>query len=340
MYHDKVTILIDGNSVGHTANSHKERYLGKQEVQGIFNFMAYLVDIKRNYPDSQMIVLWDGESWRKQYYPDYKKNRVNETALRDPKREIERLKKNAKRKMYHDQVKTIRKILTHLGIRQVIASNYEADDLAAYLCKAYRIKGKKDGVIYPVRLITSDQDWLQLVKPNVTWKSNRSPFTFVNAMNFQEKVGFQDPRIYLQSKLLMGDKGDNVPGYGGFGEKTVKKFFDTYPDLDYFWGAEFAEIEDMWVKAHGKLPECVRKLHAEQNIGGLELQRILMDLNAPEIPKPVDLKITNGDLDKNALVQIFREHDFNELLSDIDGFINTVTHGEKNGHTSSRTGKT
>jgi 5'-3' exonuclease len=96
--------------------------------------------------------------------------------------------------------------------------NLEADDCIA-LSVNYLLQKFDSCQIY---IITSDQDYLQLVRPNVHLYN----LTYKNiAENSMEA------KINLETKIIMGDKSDNIPSiFPKCGKKTAQKCIEQ-PDF-------------------------------------------------------------------------------------------------------------
>ena len=120
-------LLIDGNSIGHAANNGTPLHVGTQQVQAIFGFVRSMRALMGVYGALTPLVLWDGASWRKMQFPDYKANRDKEAT------KSYEIKAQAAKESFKKQVPAIRKALTLLGIDQIMAANMEADDLAGIL---------------------------------------------------------------------------------------------------------------------------------------------------------------------------------------------------------------
>lgn len=217
-------ILVDLNSVAHAAHQGTVLRAGAQETQAIFGTLRSLRTYKARWPHAQMIGLWDGKSWRKDHDPEYKANRTDDAE------------KRADRERFKSQMPFLRKAMRHLALPQVFALNLEADDLASILSRKYAAQGDF------VRLITGDQDWLQLVGPNVVWEDHRRDDRKVNVASFQNYTGYPDVMQFVQSKALQGDTSDNLKGVGMIGEVGAK-------DLLYVWGRVEAFLADTDPKA-------------------------------------------------------------------------------------------
>lgn len=81
-------------------------------------------------------------------------------------------------------------------------STLEADDCLAITCKYLSQKNTN----IPIYIITSDTDYLQLIKPNISLYNLK--YKPVNT----EKNSLGCPKNDLLYKIIIGDKSDNIPG--------------------------------------------------------------------------------------------------------------------------------
>ena len=147
-------ILIDANSLGHAAHQGTVLKSGDQETQAIYGVIKSARHYRVRYPGASLIFLWDGNSWRKEKSEVYKANRT------DTPDKVE------SRRRYKTQAPHIRRALSHLGLPQLAATNYEADDLAAHLAQRYLANGEF------VRMVSGDRDWWQLLADNCVWEDH------------------------------------------------------------------------------------------------------------------------------------------------------------------------
>lgn len=209
-------LLIDGNSLGYAAHGARKLTANGMETQAIFGFLRTVRNHILSNPNDKPLILWDGPRvWRYSSYDDYKGNRKTDQA------------KIADKEAYHKQVPIIMKACARLGIPQLIVDNMEADDLAGDLVA--KCRGKQE-----IKLITGDQDWLQLVQPGVCWFDGRYD-KFVDVRNFEEVTGFSSGIKFLQGKAIQGDSGDNLPGVGGLGEGAAKVILQEYGSVANFF---------------------------------------------------------------------------------------------------------
>lgn len=110
--------------------------------------------------------------------------------------------------------------LTKCPYKIVSHPHLEADDIIASLVK--KNDGKNEIVI-----ITNDNDYVQLSAPNVQIYN-------MQGKDVVERVKM-DPQLYLLTKIIMGDKSDNIPSIAkGVGPVRAKKLAENPELLDEF----------------------------------------------------------------------------------------------------------
>lgn len=305
----KFNTLIDGNSVGHAAQhgfggKGKKLVAGGQETTAIFGMIVSVQKMLRGHENHNPIILWDGRSWRYNDFEDYKGNRTN-TA--DKVQERER---------YRSQRHLMFKGLHMLGMTQLVAGNMEADDMAAILTRKMVAKGES------VKLITGDKDWLQLVQPGVTWIDHKQDRKCAQA-NFQEFTGFRTPAQFVDAKGLQGDSGDNIKPKTGIGESGAKKLLAVFDSVEEFLQMELAAAEERFTAHHGtRMHHGTRSFHGDKEAQDRFRWALkMMDLNHPEIPKPIKVQVTRGNVDVEAFKAFCGQHAFMSLMKDIDRFV-------------------
>lgn len=222
-------MLVDGNSLGYAAQATQVLTANGMETQAIYQSLKMLKRARENYPEyGKVLWLWDGcAQFRLDLWPDYKGNR------KDTPEKIEIKEK------YHAAKPYIQRALTHLGVDQVLAPDYEADDLAGYFTRKLQAMGKD------VLLLTGDQDWLQLINGKTRWYDPRSNVEkHCNRATFEEFTGVQTTAQFLECKALIGDNSDNIPGIPGIGDKAsmlIMQNFGSIKNLlaDYKANGEF-----------------------------------------------------------------------------------------------------
>lgn len=301
--------VIDGNSIAHANHNTTKLTVGDFEVQAIFGFLRSLRFIMRDTrADTQLVVLWDGRAqWRMDIYPEYKGNREALDA-----------KQAAHKEAFKRQTPFIEKALSLLGITQIRSPLLEADDIAAHMVPAAAATRK-------VKLITGDQDWLQLVHPNVTWFDPIRDRTVTHA-TFFEHTGYVDPVTFGYGKALVGDNSDNVPGIPKMGDKTAQLFLAKWKSPQAFFDAVDAGTHK---PATRKDPKATSK-HPEEFLAspeGRDVYRrnyqLLSMLNARR-PAPGELVVNKGKFDREAFIKLCTRLNFASILREQEQFFRDI----------------
>lgn len=289
-------IIVDANALGNRMNAVMKLSSGTMPVGAIFGFLKAIGSIRKQYPKTDIMVLWDGRAqWRFDLYPDYKSNRSDP----DPK-------KVAEKEMYKKQVPVIRKGLEYLGVKQMIVTSAEADDRAGYMTMKLAKLNKK------ILLMTGDKDWLQLVQPGVTWFDPINDRT-VDSTNFFEFTGYPDGESFLQGKALMGDNSDCIPGVGGIGEKGAPLFLAEFRSVfNFFKQCEAGEFVPK-KKAHVEFA-------TEQGKKAFARNYKLMNLRSVEAPPSDDVFVTRGEFNPDRFRALCERLAFASILREFTDF--------------------
>lgn len=273
-------ILADGNNLAMAAYSTTRNL---KTSTGIPTGVTYtttrmLKALLSKIPDvARVIVAWDRQpSWREESFPEYKANRRDREYSPDD--------------TYLQQRDQLKRILPLMGVDQISAQGYEADDVAGDFVR------RNEDVV----LVSNDDDWLQLVGPTVSLFQPRKK-DLVTFENFDTVSGCATPEEFVKVKALMGDAGDNVPGAVGIGKATAIKFLRgriTDPTT-----AKKKVCEDWMSDSEG--------FQRSFELVNLRGTRILDEL----------LEVVPGSIDGESLVTEFTQLQFNSVLKDLEGWL-------------------
>jgi 5'-3' exonuclease len=159
--------------------------------------------IKQFSPNTVYICCDEGDSWRKEIYPEYKSQRK---AARE-KSEIEWDKFFSITKDIKNEMKKF------LPFKVISLKNIEADDIVSVLCRKYPE--------YEKIIVTTDSDYKQLLLiPNTR--------LFNPATEKEVKMDRAEIIRFLEQKILTGDKSDNISSVEKrLGPKTADKLLDS-----------------------------------------------------------------------------------------------------------------
>lgn len=188
--------------------------------------------VKRFGPDIHVVFMLEGRSWRKDFYPPYKKNRVvDEQTITEAEREESQLFWDT----FNSLVEYLQKKTNASVLRE---PNAEADDLIARWIHLH-----PDDIHY---IISSDTDYLQLISENV-FQYNGITDQYITLEGYhdhkynlivdkktKEPKLLEDPKYILFEKCMRGDGTDNVfsayPGVRSKGTKNKVGLSEAYED--------------------------------------------------------------------------------------------------------------
>jgi 5'-3' exonuclease len=226
--------IVDGNALGNAFHKATKLTKGSMQTQAIYGFIRSMREIRAK-DGGAAVVLWDGTAkHRFALLPTYKVSR--EKRLEDPK-------ELADKQAYRAQLPVIHKIVQLAGIKQLTHPDFEADDLAGFLCK--HMAGKRK------RLVTGDSDWWQLIDADTDWYDPRKDGRLVTLETFHRESGYFTPLEYLQGKALVGDPTDDIPPVGGIGAKGAPLFLAEHRSVEAF----FDKVRGGWQPKGKRLQE-------------------------------------------------------------------------------------
>jgi DNA polymerase-1 len=287
-------LLIDGSNIAHASNSATPLTVGDMPTQAIYGVLRTLRPMISAFTMLTPIVLWDGRSWRKDMFKEYKESR-DKVAVTKNEQEIA-----ARRAELKVQLPYVKLALKTLGIRQMHALNYEADDLAGMIVAQSADRR--------VMMITGDKDWVQLVRKNVAWldpqrneklteatipqrlgwNPAKKKLMIGDGSRVEGWIGVPSARAWLEMKALMGDVSDDIPGVGGIGEKGAIELLTQFPSVASFMNQCIDHSIDT-----SKLPKKFLQLAEDmEKQDNFQRNMILMDLNTKMRPAPINLATT------------------------------------------------
>ena len=252
-----------------------------EHIGGFTGFLKSIGHAIRLLKPSRCIVVFDGKGGsqrRRKIFPDYKmkKNvrfRVNRAMSLDMNRDEE-----------SDSMKTqIVKLVQYLNllpVTTICVDNVEADDVLAYLALSkFESKGNKSTIM------STDKDFLQLVSDKTSVYSPTKRTIYV-----PEKVNHEygiHPNNFLLYRMIDGDRGDNIDGIKGAGEKKIKTAFPCLADEHEVM---LDELEEIAAKNEKKMP-FYKTFLKEENQQLLKRNRKLMQLTDSVMPANMQTKI-------------------------------------------------
>ena len=288
-------LIVDGNSLMHRA-FHALPLMDADGIytNAIYGFLNMLLKVIKEEDVRYIAVCFDehGPTFRHTAYPDYKAGR---SATPDELRQ---------------QFRTIRELLTDIGVKWYTLMGWEADDLLGTLSL------KAEEAVRPL-LLTGDRDALQLVDGKTelmfTRKGISETILFTPA-RVHEEYGF-GPEQVTDWKGLAGDSSDNIPGIPGIGDKTAVKLLQKYGTLESILASTEQE--------KGKLREKL-ETYPDQARMCKELATIHRDA-------PVDFRLADCKLpDLKAAIPALKKLRLNALVKRIAGDARNSEFGIRN----------
>jgi DNA polymerase-1 len=256
------------------------------ETSAIYGFVNSLFDvINREKPD-HLAVCFDkgGSHERTAAFEAYKANR-SETP--------EAIK---------IAVPYIHQILEAMHIPIVEQEGMEADDLIGTLAK----QAEKEG--YLVYMVTPDKDFGQLVSEHILMYR---PARMGNGIEIwgvpevQERFGVQRPEQVIDYLGMMGDASDNIPGLPGVGDKTAKKFIETY-----------GSMENLLAHAHELKGKMRENIEGAKELGMLSKQLATINTQCDVRFDAQNFELSIPDMDR--VTQLFESLEFRRLKTQFD----------------------
>ncbi len=206
-------LIVDGNSLMHRAY-HALPLMDADGVytNAIYGFLNMLLKVIKEEDVRYIAVCFDehGPTFRHTAYADYKAGR------------------SATPEELRQQFRTIRQLLTDIGVKWFTLMGWEADDLLGTLSLR-----AESADVRPL-LLTGDRDALQLVDGVTELMFTRkgiSETVLFTPARVHEEYGFA-PEQVTDWKGLAGDSSDNIPGIPGVGDKTAVKLLQKYGTLE------------------------------------------------------------------------------------------------------------
>ena len=274
-------ILVDGSSYLYRAYHALPPLItsNNQPTGAIKGVISMIKRILIDHPESPLAVVFDakGKTFRHDMYSEYKANRP-------PMPEDLVL-----------QIEPIHRIISLMGIKLIMVSGVEADDVIGTLAEQARQK-KLNTVIS-----TGDKDMTQLVCESVSVVNTMSG-ELLDESGVIKKFGV-DPDHITDYLALIGDKSDNVPGVDKVGPKTAVK-----------WLQEYSDIEGVINNAEsigGKVGENLRS--------SIETLKLAHELVKIKIDVPLDVGIEDLQVQEPSseeLSELYKELEFNTWLQE------------------------
>lgn len=277
-------------------------------VGGMTGFLKSIGYAIKLIQPTRVILVFDGiggSNNRKNLYPDYKGNRnikrvTNWDGFDSREEESESMSAQMTRLINY---------LEELPLDMVVIDKVEADDVMAYI--THKLKADDNHIT----LMSSDQDFLQLVAPNVSVYAPTKK-KFYTPEKVKDEFGVSSTN-FLIKKILLGDKSDNVPGVKGLGPKKLLKLF---PELSDNESVTMQEIHNKCLENQDELlPSRIVDFKYQ-----LDINSQLMDLHNPNIPQTDEFEIDEivegptNKLNTGAFVKMCNEDKLQKIFPNVE----------------------
>jgi len=282
-------LIIDGHNVGLRAyfglikqGLRTRDGIGTWGLYGAINSLSFYV---KEYQPTHLLVAFDkGRSAvRTEIFSEYKANRTNSSP--DNFQES------------RQQINLFEEFCQLANVKTVRVQNIEADDIIAQTVHAYA--NKFDQVV----IVSADHDIKQLIQDNVivvkpSLGQSRDVKQEIHTYKSIREEYDMEPKDLRQIWALTGDKGDNIPGVPGIGEKTALKLLRKYGGFKELLDSDEPKIEGY--------QEVIKKAY--------RLVDLFIEMVELDIPTLEELKF-KPETSKLGLDKFLIEYELNSIRS-------------------------
>lgn len=263
-------------------------------VNAAYGFLRFITEFVEHTHPSRIMFAFDSSlttSFRTEIFADYKSNREK------PPAELK------------EQFEICQDLVSALGLRSLVHTRYEADDLIATAACNVRKLGLCSAII------SSDKDLTQIVEEQDIWW-NFPKSDHLNMDGIYDRFGVWPCQIsdYL---ALVGDSVDNIPGVPGIGAKSAARILRVYPSLEVIY-QNLPQISQLAIRGAGKMAVNLKQ-HNEQVFTARRLTALVN-----EVPMDDADEYRIETADRMELARIIR------LIDRGQGFVDRITNVLKN----------
>jgi DNA polymerase-1 len=196
------------------------------------------------------------------------------------------------------QVPYIRRALEAFRIPILEMPGFEADDVIGTLAK------KAADQDFPVYVVSSDKDMLQLVSERVCVLNPPKDNLICDARKVEEILGVPPERV-IDIMALRGDSIDNIPGAPGIGDKGSVELIQ-----------KFGSLQNLLDRAE----EVEKKTYRESVLNNRDTILFSREMATIDCNVPIEFDLgpmRMGEPDATALRSLFTELEFTSLLKDL-----------------------
>lgn len=282
-------------------------------VTGSLKSLGYAIKL---LAPTKVIVVFDGTGGanaRKNLYPGYKANRnvnrlTNYSIFRSKEEEVESIK---------NQVARLIQYLQCLPLTVVSIEGLEADDIIGYLTQRFESFDETK----EVNIMSADNDFLQLVTDKVRVYSPVKKKIYTKKLVLEE-YGVTSTN-FINYKVLMGDKSDNIPGISGLGPvKALKLFPELLSEIRI-------TVDDMISKAADNIDSNTLYLSVVERRHQLSINQQIMSLGgdflSPENKEIIKSAFNSSyELNKYMFNQLYINDLLGESIPNTDRWLTDI----------------
>jgi len=265
---------------------------------------------------TKVVIVFDGvggSNARRNLFPDYKANRnanrmTNYSIFQSKEEESESI---------NNQMQRLILYLKCLPVSVVSIEGLEADDIIGYLThKLENFSETKE-----INIMSADQDFLQLISSKTSVYSPTKKKIY-KPKDVLEQFGVSATN-YINYKILLGDKSDNIPGITGLGPVKLVKLF---PELI---GENKVTLESMIEKSAEMIDENKLYLSVVERRHQLFINQQLMNLEGDFLSPDNRLLVKQAfsdsyELNKYLFHQIYVNDRLGESIPNVDNWLTEV----------------
>lgn len=310
-HRDSTVVIIDGmNTFVRVFSAVPALNDNGEHIGGVAGFLKSVSSNIRQFGATRCIIVFDGQGGslrRRKMYSDYKTGRRNNMTFNrfEEFASVEDERASMKR-----QFARIGEYLQYLPVTTIMIDHIEADDTIAYMVQSYFSKKNSNVVV-----VSSDKDYLQLVRGNVSvWSPVKRKLYDEQAVLDEYGVSGNNFLLY---RALTGDTSDNIPGIKGMGLKTLLKMFPqlgqqqtTVDEL-----LDICRQQDKPAKLHTALLESQDTIH--RNLQLMQLQDVDISSHAQQrIWELTD--VGNAQFDRTYVKRLAIQDGLPTYIKDLD----------------------
>jgi DNA polymerase-1 len=287
-----------------------------QHIGGLTGFLKSIGYAIKMLQPTKVIIVFDGvggSNARRNLFPDYKANRnanrmTNYSIFQSKEEESESI---------NNQMQRLILYLKCLPVSVISIEGLEADDIIGYL--THKLESFSE--TQEINIMSADQDFLQLVS------NKTSAYSPTKKRIFKPKDVLAEYGVsatnYINYKILLGDKSDNVPGVSGLGPIKLVKLF---PELT---GENKVTLESIIEKSAELINENKLYLSVVERRHQLYINQQLMNLEgdflSPDNRQLVKQAFTESyELNKYLFHQIYVNDKLGESIPNVDSWVTEV----------------